>query len=75
MTRGAEVLSAWWALRPAGVPAGMASAVAVVARAAETEGELVSSDGGPRGLSRCQHGDVGLEGARETHDLSQEHSG
>lgn len=75
VTRGAEALSAWWALGPAGVPAGMASVVAAVARAAETEGELVSSGGGLRELSRCRHGGVGLGGARETCDLSQEHSG
>lgn len=75
VTPGAEALSAWWALGPAGVPAGMASAAAAVARAAETEDELASSGGGLRGLSRCQHGGVGLGGARETHDLSQEHSG
>lgn len=75
VTRGAEALSAWWALGPAGVPAGMASTVAAVARAAETEDEQVSLGGGPRGLSRYQHGGVGLGGARETHDLPQEHSG
>lgn len=62
-TRSAEALDAWWALRPAGGPAAVASAVAEVA---EREAELVSLSGHPKSLSECWHGGAGLGEARET---------
>lgn len=67
-TGGAEALDAWWTLRLAGGPAGMAPAVAAVAGVAETETELVSS-GSLKSLSGCWYGSAGLGGAKETHDL------